>query len=103
MSASIAHMLIAEAALNELTDQPDFEKFKDVIRNNMPYYMLGSIGPDLPYYGSMFKGILNLLLDHPGKPMGVDQWSYQLHSKTLPQSRPILMVLAVLKPALVIY
>lgn len=91
MSASIAHMLIAEAALNELEGQPDFEKFKAVILKNKPYFMLGSIGPDLPYYGSMLKAAVKLVLDYPGKPMGVDHWSYQLHSKT-PNQFPLKML-----------
>src|SRR5512143_604922 len=81
MPASIAHMLIVEEAHNRLASEGNFEKFKEFLSKHRKYMMLGSVGPDLPYYGNMLKGAINLMLDQPGKPMGVDQWSYQLHSK----------------------
>lgn len=43
---------------------------------------LGAVGPDLPYYENILKAGIKILTDDSDKPMGVDQWSYQLHSKT---------------------
>lgn len=52
---------------------------------------LGSLGPDLPYYENASKAVLNLLRDRSDKPKGVEQWSYQLHSKD-PNIFPLKMI-----------
>lgn len=82
MPASLVHMLIAREVRKSLMETPETRKFAEEVLDRYPKYMeLGSMGPDLPYYESMAKGALDLLLKRSDKPMGVDQWSYQLHSK----------------------
>ena len=87
MPASIAHMLIAEQARDRLLTDSDQEivKFaKNVLGKHPQYMRLGSLGPDLPYFGLRS-------LKNPHKPLGVDQWSYQLHSKN-PNVFPLQMI-----------
>jgi len=81
MPASIAHMLISRKTREEIAGMEIFKDFGAILEQHKEYMELGSLGPDLPYYKSMVKGGINLLLDRSDKPMGVDQWSYQLHSK----------------------
>ena len=82
MPASLVHMLIARKVRQTLLENQETRQFAtDVLQRYRTYMELGSIGPDLPYYESMAKGALDLLLKRSDKPMGVDQWSYQLHSK----------------------
>lgn len=93
MPAAIVHMLISRtvrnAIVNDLTiDDPDF---KGGLNKNTASMELGSLGPDLPYYESMAKGAMDMLLSRSDKPMGVDQWSYQLHSKD-PNVFPLKMI-----------
>ncbi len=92
MPASIAHMLISKKAREELRKDTVIRKFvEDVLEKHEIYMELGSIGPDLPYYESMAKGAVDLLLKRSDKPMGIDQWSYQLHSKD-PNIFPLKMI-----------
>ena len=81
MPASIAHMLIADAAFDRVSVELPAADFVDMLRSHAEYLRLGALGPDLPYYSSAVSGALDLLFDRSDKPMGVDQWSYQLHSK----------------------
>ena len=76
MSAPIAHMLIAKRVRERLKAIPDTATFAtNVLDAHSQYMALGSLGPDLPYFG------LKSLFD-PNLPIGVDAWSYQLHSRT---------------------
>ena len=87
MPASIAHMLIArEARKRLLTDgNPKVAEFAADVLGKHPHYMeLGSLGPDLPYFG--WRSLLD-----SNKPRGVDHWSYQLHSKC-PNVFPLQMI-----------
>jgi hypothetical protein len=87
MPAPITHMLIAEQAKDRLLadGDPEVAKFAADVLDKHPQYMkLGSLGPDLPYFG--LKSLFN-----PHKPIGVDQWSYQLHSKS-PNLFPLQMI-----------
>jgi len=70
---------------------PEYKEFAGALEAHKRYMELGSLGPDLPYYESMVKAGVNLLLDRSDKPMGVDQWSYQLHSKD-PNIFPLKMI-----------
>ncbi len=93
MPASIVHMLIAREVRNRFrtgaslsglpfpVDDPAYETCMN----------LGALGPDLPYYESVARGLKNLLLRQSDKPMGVDQWSYQMHSKA-PNLFPLKMI-----------
>lgn len=50
--------------------------FLDNVLNKYHTFMeLGSLGPDLPYFTKWIS------LHNPKHPEGVDQWSYQLHSR----------------------
>jgi hypothetical protein len=82
MPASIAHMLISRKVREELAAIPSYAEFSKDLQENQLYMNLGALGPDLPYYESILKAGLKMLADGSDKPMGVDQWSYQLHSKT---------------------
>jgi hypothetical protein len=74
-------MLISRKSREEIAGMEIFKDFGAILEQHKEYMELGSLGPDLPYYESRVKGIINLLRDRSDKPMGVDQWSYQLHSK----------------------
>ena len=82
MPASIAHMLISKRVREELTKIDSYADFSNYLQENERYMELGALGPDLPYYESTLKAGFNLLTDSSDKPMAVDQWSYQLHSKS---------------------
>jgi hypothetical protein len=90
MPASIAHMLISQKVREKLQDFTD-DEFNALLQTHKNYMDLGALGPDLPYYESMVRAGYNLLLDRSDKPMGVDQWSYQLHSKD-PNVFPLKMI-----------
>ena len=82
MPASIAHMLISRKVREELKDEDSTQDFiAKVLEPNARYMELGSLGPDLPYYENVAKGLIGLVFSRSDKPIGVDQWSYQLHSK----------------------
>lgn len=91
MPASIAHMLISRESRRRISGMPEYKEFASALEAHKRYMELGSLGPDLPYYESMVKAGVNLLLDRSDKPMGVDQWSYQLHSKD-PNIFPLKMI-----------
>jgi hypothetical protein len=91
MPASIAHMLIAKECRERLLKRDRYTDFSRILDRHKTYMELGSVGPDLPYYENGALAVLNLLLDRSDKPMGVDQWSYQLHSKN-PNIFPLKMI-----------
>jgi len=58
MPASIAHMLISRTARKNLHEHADpaLQEFLAQVLDKYPAFMeLGSLGPDLPYYGSLLK------------------------------------------------
>jgi hypothetical protein len=83
MPANIAHMLICNKAVKVLQDGGGYQQFIDILDSKIykPFLNLGSVGPDLSYYGSQLKGLYNLIVKKTDKPVGVDGWSYFLHSK----------------------
>src|SRR4030043_2209224 len=83
MPANVAHLLICNKAVKILQDGGEYEEFINILDadERKPYLNLGSIGPDLSYYGSQWEGMKSLLLEQSEKPLGVDGWSYLLHSK----------------------
>ena len=91
MPASIAHMLISKECRKRLLNRDRYTGFSRILDRHKTYMELGSVGPDLPYYENAAAAVLNLLLDRSDKPMGVDQWSYQLHSKN-PNIFPLKMI-----------
>lgn len=77
-------MLISKRTRDRLRQMREMAKFVADVLDKHPQYMeLGSLGPDLPYFG--WQSLIN-----PKRPVGVDPWSYQLHSKN-PNSFPLLM------------
>jgi len=93
MPASIAHLLICNKAVKVLQDGGEYEKFINLLDadEHKPYLNLGSIGPDLSYFGSQWEMLKSLLIEGSDKPMGVDGWSYLLHSKD-PNQFPLTLV-----------
>jgi hypothetical protein len=83
MPANIAHMLICNKAVKVLQDGGEYQQFIDILDSKIykPFLNLGAVGPDLSYYGSQIKGFINLIVKKTDKPLGVDGWSYFLHSK----------------------
>lgn len=83
MPANIAHLLICNKAVKALQNGDEYEEFINILDSDecKPYLNLGSIGPDLSYYGSQWEGLKALLFDQSDKPLGIDGWSYLLHSK----------------------
>ncbi len=83
MPANIAHMLICNKAVKVLQDGGEYEQFIDILDSPKykAYLNLGSVGPDLSYYGSQLGGLYKLLIKKTDQPLGVDGWSYYLHSK----------------------
>jgi len=88
MPANIAHMVIAHKALERLKSKEGNEvaNFANMIDgasdgNNCRAYMnLGSIGPDLYYYGSIAGSLKDMLTEGFVQAIGVTPWSYHLHS-----------------------
>jgi hypothetical protein len=91
MPASIAHMLISKECRKRLLTRERYTDFSKILDHHRTYMELGALGPDLPYYENGALAVLNLLLDRSDKPLGVDQWSYQLHSKN-PNIFPLKMI-----------
>ncbi len=93
MPANIAHLLICNKAIKVLQDGGEYERFINILDRDerKPYLNLGSIGPDLSYYGSQWEGMKHLLLEQSDKPLGVDGWSYLLHSKE-PNQFPLSLI-----------
>jgi hypothetical protein len=93
MPANIAHLLICNKAVKILQDGGEYEAFINIldVDERKPYLNLGSIGPDLSYYGSQWEGMKNLLLEQSDKPLGVDGWSYLLHSRA-PNQFPLTLI-----------
>jgi hypothetical protein len=93
MPANIAHLLICNKAVKALQNGDEYEEFINILDSDecKPYLNLGSIGPDLSYYGSQWEGLKGLILDQGDKPLGVDGWSYLLHSRE-PNRFPLTLV-----------
>jgi hypothetical protein len=85
MSASIAHMLIAKAVKERVsqvkTDKIFSEFIEKVLKENERYFVLGALGPDMPYFEKYLSLVLLSLKDRPNLPEGVDGPSYSLHSR----------------------
>jgi hypothetical protein len=93
MPANIAHLLICNKAVKAFQDGDAYEEFIKILDSDecKPYLNLGSIGPDLSYYGSQWEGLKNLFFENSDKPLGVDGWSYLLHSKA-PNQFPLTLI-----------
>ncbi|MCX5910360.1 MAG: zinc dependent phospholipase C family protein, partial [Deltaproteobacteria bacterium] len=93
MPANIAHLLICNKAVKVLQDGGGYETFINILDadEHKPYFNLGSIGPDLSYYGSNWEGLKSLFFDQSDKPLGVDGWSYLLHSRQ-PNQFPLTLI-----------
>jgi len=87
-------MLISREVRKRLSvhSDPALVAFVDSVMNaNCRIMEFGALGPDIPYYQSMLRILVNAALERPDKPMGVDPWSYQLHSKD-PNAFPLRMI-----------
>jgi hypothetical protein len=93
MPANIAHLLICNKAVKALQNGGEYEEFINILDadERKSYLNLGAIGPDLSYYGSQWEGLKSLLLEDSDKPLGVDGWSYLLHSKE-PNKFPLSLI-----------
>ncbi len=86
MPAIVAHLLIARETLTAVAADPGLAPLHAKLAPYENYVLLGALGPDLPYYS--FNSLREFLAKElPAEeffndlPEGVDQWSYQLHSK----------------------
>lgn len=93
MPACIAHLLICNKAVKLFQEGDAYQSFIALLDADAhkPFLNLGSIGPDLSYFGTELKGLQNLLLEGSDKPLGVDGWSYLLHSKE-PNRFPLTLI-----------
>lgn len=92
MPASIVHMIISKKSRANLRKDTTIDKsFLEFLEKYSTCMELGSIGPDIPYYESIIEGAIDLLFKGSDIPMGLDQWSYQLHSKE-PNIFPLKMI-----------
>jgi hypothetical protein len=100
MPANMVHLLICNKAVKALQEGGEYEAFINILDadERKPYLNLGSIGPDLSYYGSQWEGMKSLLLEQSDKPLGVDGWSYLLHSKD-PNLFPLTLIELIWKDA----
>jgi hypothetical protein len=81
-------MLIAHKALQKLKDKgvAEFVQFAEMLddasrnKNYKAYVNLGSVGPDLYYYGQMGSNIKDLLIEGFVQAKAVTPWAYHLHS-----------------------
>jgi hypothetical protein len=91
MPGSVAHMLIFEDALSRLEKEHECDDLVSMLRENMNYGRLGSIGPDLPYYDGILKTTIAFLVSRSFLPVPIDKWSGQLHSRE-PNRFPLKMI-----------
>ena len=91
MPASVAHMLIFDDVLSEIEKDKDFEELVKVLKDNLNYGHLGSIGPDLPYYQGVINTAIHFAISKNTKPAPIEKWSGQLHSKN-PNIFPLKMI-----------
>ena len=88
MPANITHMLIAHKTLRTLKAKgvPEYKEFANLLedasgkKNYKAYYNLGSLGPDLYYYGNMTSSVKDMLTEGFVQAKGVTPWAYHLHS-----------------------
>jgi hypothetical protein len=75
-------MLISRTVREQLAAEPSLKAFVEPVLVKCATFMdLGSLGPDLPYFGNLVKGFWDTFVNRTERPLGVDNWSYQLHSK----------------------
>jgi len=94
MPASIVHMLISKEVRKRLSVHPDHNMaafVEGVMNAHCRIMEFGALGPDIPYYQSLLRILVNAALERPDKPMGVDPWSFQFHSKD-PNTLPLRMI-----------
>jgi hypothetical protein len=91
LPGSVAHMLIFEDALSKIDNDKDCVDLVKMLKENMNYGRLGSIGPDLPYFNGVLKTAASFLLSRYYKPEPIEKWGDLLHSKA-PHLFPLTMI-----------
>jgi hypothetical protein len=91
MPGSVAHMLLFEDVLSKIDKDKDCGDLVKMVRENINYGRMGSIGPDLPYYDGVLKSAAAFLLSKSYQPAPIEKWSGQLHSKA-PNQFPLKMI-----------
>jgi hypothetical protein len=95
MPASIAHMLIFEEVISKIENDKGCDDLVKLLKENIKYGRLGSVGPDLPYFGilssaSLFDAVRVKMMSSD-LPAGIEKWSGQMHSKD-PNVFPLKMI-----------
>ena len=83
MPANIVHMLIAHKALQTLKAKgvAEYTEFADMLddrseeKNYKAYMNLGSMGPDLYYYGSLSSSAKDMISEGFVQAKGVTPWA----------------------------
>jgi hypothetical protein len=91
MPGSVAHMLIFEDVLSQLDNDKDCDDLVRMLKENMNYGRLGSLGPDLPYYHGVLNTAVSFLVSRSFRPEPIEKWSGQMHSKE-PHLFPLKMI-----------
>ena len=84
-------MLIFEDASSKIDNDKDCVDLIKMLKENMNYGRLGSIGPDLPYFNGVLKTAASFLLSRYYKPEPIEKWGDLLHSKA-PHLFPLTMI-----------
>jgi hypothetical protein len=91
MPGSVAHMLIFEAALYKIDNDRECGDLVEMLKENMNYGRLGSIGPDLPYFNGVLRTAASFLVSGYYQPEPIERWGDLLHSKS-PNLFPLTMI-----------
>jgi len=81
MPAMIAHILASEEALKLLKKSKKSKNLVKVIETHKGYYHLGALGPDLPYFHSLYSMLNGIILEELDRPEPVLDHGYRTHSK----------------------
>jgi hypothetical protein len=91
MPGSVAHMLLFKDVVSKIDNDKDCDDLVNMLKENINYGRLGSIGPDLPYYDGVLKTASSFLISKSDKPAPLEKWSGKLHTKS-PNIFPLKMI-----------
>ena len=92
LPGSVAHMLIFEDVVSGFEKDNEYDDdFVRMLKENINYGHLGSLGPDLPTYEGVLRTAYSFLTSGYNEPAPLEKWSGQLHNKS-PNVFPLKMI-----------
>ncbi|MDD1676780.1 MAG: zinc dependent phospholipase C family protein [Methanomicrobiales archaeon] len=92
LPGSVAHMLIFEDVVSGFEKDNEYDDdFVRMLKENINYGRLGSLGPDLPTYEGVLRTAYSFLTSGYNEPAPLEKWSGQLHNKS-PNVFPLKMI-----------